>query len=82
MTFSFLRRAARTLLVAAIVGLMFQTAQGQGITTGSISGSVADPTGALIPGATVTATDLGTNHTVKTTTGKDGSFSFKDLEVG
>lgn len=54
----------------------------QGITTGSISGSVADPTGAVIPGATVTATASATNIKATAVAGKDGTFSFKDLPIG
>jgi hypothetical protein len=35
--------------------LLQQQARAQGITTGSISGTVADATGAVIPGATITS---------------------------
>ena len=34
----------------------------------SIQGTVSDPTGAIIPGATVTLTDTTTNHTDTATT--------------
>jgi hypothetical protein len=54
----------------------------QGITTGSISGTVIDDSGAVIPGATITATAKATNVTLKTTAGGDGNFSFKDLPIG
>jgi hypothetical protein len=55
---------------------------GQGITTGSITGTVADPTGAVIPGATITATAAATKLTATASAGKDGTFSFKDLPIG
>jgi hypothetical protein len=54
----------------------------QGIITGTISGTVADPTGAVIQGAMVTASDTSTGVKATATTGKDGTFSFKDLQVG
>lgn len=55
---------------------------GQGITTGGIAGTVADPTGAVVPGATITATAVATKIAATATAGKDGTFSFKDLPVG
>ncbi len=54
----------------------------QGITTGSISGTVADTTNAVIAGATITATAKATNIILKTSSGGDGSFSFKDVPIG
>jgi len=72
--------AALTFLTAVTV--FQQQACAQGITTGSISGAVADTSGAVIPGATITATAKATNVTLKTTSGVDGSFSFKDVPIG
>jgi hypothetical protein len=45
----------------------------------SIQGTVTDPTGAIIPGATVTLTDNSTNHTVTTTTSGSGVYTFNAL---
>jgi len=39
---------------------------GQGIVTGSISGTVQDSQGAIVPGAKITATELSTNRTYTT----------------
>jgi hypothetical protein len=72
--------AALTLLTA--VPLLQQQAVAQGITTGSISGTVADTTGAVIAGAAITATAKATNVSLKTTSTGDGSFSFKDVPIG
>ena len=69
-----------TILTAAV--LLQQQARAQGITTGSISGAVADATGAMIPGATITATAKATNVSLTTTSGGDGGFSFKDVPIG
>ncbi len=45
----------------------------------SIQGTVADPTGAVIPGATVTLHDTSTNHTVTATTSGAGVYTFNAL---
>lgn len=47
---------------------------------GSISGTVTDATGAVVPGATVTVTNIGTNQISKLTTGAEGSFTLPSLE--
>jgi hypothetical protein len=49
--------------------------------TGSITGQITDPGGAVVAGATVTITDLGTNVAVKATTGNNGAFSFSTLRA-
>jgi hypothetical protein len=45
----------------------------------SIQGTVADPTGALIPGATLTLTNKATNETVVRTSNDEGIFNFNAL---
>jgi hypothetical protein len=45
----------------------------------SIQGVVTDPSGAVIPGATVTLTDTATNHTVTATTSGAGIYTFNAL---
>ena len=45
----------------------------------SIQGTVTDPTGAVIPGATLTLTDIGTNETRTTTSDPVGVFNFNAL---
>ncbi len=50
--------------------------------TGSLRGEVADPSGAVIPGATVSVTDT-QGHTVATgTSGPDGSYSITGIPSG
>lgn len=44
-----------------------------------VEGKVTDSSGAIIPGAAVTLTDLTTNRAVHTTTGQDGQFSFNNV---
>src|ERR1051326_5355698 len=52
------------------------------IDTGTILGTVADPSGAVIPGAKVSLTNEGTNLVVTTTTGPDGSYTFSPVKIG
>lgn len=51
-------------------------------TTGSISGTVRDPSGAAIPAAKIVATDTETGTQTTTQTNNDGSFVFSSLQVG
>ncbi|MGA7156307.1 MAG: carboxypeptidase regulatory-like domain-containing protein [Acidobacteriaceae bacterium] len=76
------RRVAQTLLLAATFGLTLNVAFAQGMNTGNISGTVADPTGAIIPGATITATADATHIVSTAKSGSDGNFSFKALPIG
>ena len=47
--------------------------------SGSIKGQVTDPSGAVVPGASVTITDLGTNSMRTVTTGSNGDYAFSSL---
>src|SRR5207253_8092899 len=49
---------------------------------GVITGTITDPTGAVVPGATVTITNVGTNISQSTTTGGDGSYRFPLVPPG
>jgi hypothetical protein len=51
-------------------------------TLGSINGSVADSSGAVVQGAQVRIRAVATNLEVHTKTGADGSFSIADLPIG
>ncbi len=50
--------------------------------TGNIGGTVTDPSGAIIAGATVTVTNTGTGVTRTTNTTSTGAFAFNALPVG
>ncbi len=50
--------------------------------TGTITGTVSDPTGAAVVGAKVVATNLNTGLTRDTTTANDGGYVFPLLPVG
>ena len=51
-------------------------------TTGTITGTVTDPSGAVIPGVTVTVTNKQTDRSVEITTGAAGIFMARDLVPG
>jgi hypothetical protein len=50
--------------------------------SGSINGTVTDPTGAVIAGASVTATQVGTNLKVTQTTSGSGTYVLSPLTAG
>src|SRR5258705_2767061 len=68
--------------VLLIVALSALTALGQGGSTGSISGSVLDPKGAVVPGATVVVKSVATNQENTTQTSSDGTFNVPALTAG
>ena len=49
---------------------------------GAINGTVADPSGALVAGATVKATNTATGVPLTAVTTSDGQFAFQDLPLG
>ena len=51
-------------------------------TTGSISGTIKDPSGAVIPGATVTVTNTAQGIQSKVVADSKGEFTFPTLSVG
>ncbi len=51
-------------------------------TTASLGGTVADATGAVVPGAKVTARNVGTGLTNSVTSGPTGGYLFPTLPVG
>ena len=60
--------------------LFFVLAQTAG--TGALTGRVMDSSGAVLPGATVTATSLDTGQSRTATTGEDGGYSLNLLPPG
>ncbi|HEV2197223.1 MAG TPA: TonB-dependent receptor [Candidatus Acidoferrum sp.] len=68
--------AAALLILASGGAVWSQTVQGV------ITGTITDPTGAVVPGATVTITNVGTNISQSATTGSDGSYRFSLVPPG
>ena len=68
-------------LLFAIV-LLFTAAQILADVTASISGTVTDPSGSAVEGATVTATNVETQVVKEQTTNGQGFYSFQSLPLG
>lgn len=51
-------------------------------TSGQISGNVVDPSGAALPDATITVTQVGTGTQRTVTTSSDGNYTVTDLPIG
>jgi hypothetical protein len=76
---SVLSLAATILLVALACGM---SAFAQTLTTGAISGTVKDPTGAVVPNATVTVTNVGTGAVRTTLSNASGEYVIPQLNPG
>src|SRR5689334_220756 len=69
------------LAVAVLASLNVGPLQAQ-VDTGSITGTVTDPSGAVVGGAKVTLTNEGTAATLSTTAGSDGGYKFSPVRIG
>lgn len=72
-------RFARTL---ALLALLSALAFAQSAVTGAVSGTVSDPSNAVIPNATVTLLNIGTGKAETASTGPEGRFRFTNLQPG
>jgi hypothetical protein len=70
-------------ILAWMLALVFASLPLQGQTTfATITGSVADPSGAVVPGAVVTVTNLETNYESKTESNESGTYTLPQLRAG
>src|SRR5947199_6625463 len=74
-----LRSVSAAALGLALLGVTSLNAQ---VDTGSIVGTVTDQSGAVVSGAKVTLTNLGTAVTLSTTTSTDGIYKFSPVRIG
>src|SRR5437762_9105798 len=79
---SALRCKSCRFLVAALFALLASTAAFAQTPTGTILGSVKDAQGGVVPGATVTATNLGTQFSRNTVTDTAGEYALRLLPLG
>ena len=73
------RSPASTLLHISAAATMLCATAAFGQFRASITGTVADPTGAVIPNATVTLVDVETNKTLTATSNASGVYTFNAL---
>jgi hypothetical protein len=71
------------LLVAILPSTVVQNAWGQSQSiNGTIRGTIMDSTGAVLPGVSVTITNLGTGFSRQTKSGDDGAYVIPNLPLG
>src|SRR5579884_3220188 len=75
-------KITRVLFVLLLLAIgLTEVLQGQGL-TGSITGLVTDPNGAVVPNAKVVAKNAGTNATSEATTDENGLYRITNLVPG
>jgi hypothetical protein len=74
--------ACAFLVCLAVLFLSASPALPQSSTTGGLTGTVTDPSGGVIVGATVTATSLATGQERSVTTDSSGTYKFSLLDPG
>ncbi len=78
--FSKFKRALVAACLLAVIMLPADTAWGQSLgNAGTIRGSIADPSGAIVAGAKVTVRNPITGYSQETTSGPDGAFQLSNL---
>ncbi len=74
-------RFCKTFFAATLlVGLAFHTSVFAQVESGQLSGTITDPSGAVVPGASVTVTNLATNAERTSQTSTTGAFLVTGLE--
>jgi Carboxypeptidase regulatory-like domain len=76
-----MKSISRTIIVAAVMMLAASNLHAQGATA-SITGSVLDPTGAAIPGASITVRNSGTAFSQTVLSDDQGRYVAPDLPIG
>src|SRR5690349_6990230 len=85
MDYNFTRRYGRSLavlLVLAIFAMAVPVVMAQSTTTGDVTGTVTDPSGAVVPGADVTLKSMTEGTTLTTTTNQTGAYRFPLVKPG
>jgi hypothetical protein len=76
------KKATIAIALLAIFAALLPCAFAQTITTGGISGTLQDQTGAVVPSGTVLLKNLATGESKTATSGKSGEFQFPLLRPG
>ncbi len=72
----------KRLVIAILVILSLAVGVNAQTFRGTINGTVTDPSGALVPNATVKASEIATGIDHTTSTTSDGAFAFQDIPLG
>ncbi len=72
----------KRLVLAILVVLLFAVVGNAQTFRGAINGTVTDPSGGVVPNATVRATENATGIDHNTVTTSEGSFAFQDIPLG
>lgn len=75
-------RTLLTIAVAVLFGVMPLNVWAQSAGTGALAGTILDSSGAVVPGAKVTATNNGTGESRTTLSGPEGTFRIQLLPPG
>src|ERR1051325_4599808 len=74
-----LKLLCRVVLILVVCGVAAAAVLAQGLTSGTVTGTVTDPNGAVVPNATVTLENAVTGYNRSITTGADGAFRFDNV---
>lgn len=80
-SFSFAAATQKAFILLAVF-LLLSVLPAWASTGGSISGAIADPSGALVPGAALTLTNTARRTTYRALSDRQGFYSFPNLPVG
>src|SRR5256712_13378660 len=72
----------KRLVLAVLIVLSLAVAGNAQTFRGAINGTVTDPSGGVVPNASVKATEITTGIDHTTTTTNDGAFAFQDIPLG
>lgn len=75
-------RIAKLFVLPMLLVCLSTLGSGQGITTGTVSGTVSDPSGAVVPNAQVQLTNLANGLSLSGHSSGDGSFKFLAVPIG
>ncbi|HXG54590.1 MAG TPA: carboxypeptidase-like regulatory domain-containing protein, partial [Vicinamibacterales bacterium] len=75
-------RSAWASVLLLLAALMLPAFAGAQTTLGRVAGTVLDESGGVLPGATVTLTNLGTAQVLTDVSGGNGAFLFPQVPVG
>ena len=76
------KRFLSMVFVLSLIAVTVPAVLAQTGSTSALTGRVSDPTGAVLPGVTVTATAIATNQTRTVITAEDGGYRIPLLDPG